>query len=447
MTSEAQKKDGWLLPEVITGYDLLCVNLRIPDNPEHREAFMGALHMLDSWYNWEKTYTPGDTRASQSAFYWRDLLMTYLSIGDCSDVGIDVRQNEETPCILEKTYNSGETWVQWANLALCQTPPRTVRYNPVTDSMEVSTDGGATWTPAPEIDPRIINTFPPASSKCDAAASMVRYIRDFIDMLVNIVNAGTALTAAITLIAGFLALIGAAFAALVLLMIDLFTFVTSTGASAVAAAFTSEVYDQLLCIFFCHVDDDGRLDDTSFSAVKSDINAQIGGIAAAALTTMFALMGFAGLNNAGASGLDTDDCSDCGCNDCSACDTPTTLDIPNNGWNSFPLGIIDHADLQGGDGQLYFNNGSGGGGTTPGDHAYIYLGHPVCVASFRVDANAATGSYTITIGAETSGALDYGSNTPFAPSTPQLTDTIMLTLLGGSAALSFRAGEIDYCEP
>lgn len=80
MTSQAQKNSGYLLPEQLTGHPLLCVDLLIPDVDEYRAAFLGALGTLSDWWNWEKSYQPGDTRASQAALYWRQLFLDHLCI-------------------------------------------------------------------------------------------------------------------------------------------------------------------------------------------------------------------------------------------------------------------------------------------------------------------------------------------------------------------------------
>lgn len=80
MTSQAQKNSGYLLPEQLTDHPLLCVDLLIPDVDEYRAAFLGALGTLSDWWNWEKSYQPGDTRASQAALYWRKLFLDHLCI-------------------------------------------------------------------------------------------------------------------------------------------------------------------------------------------------------------------------------------------------------------------------------------------------------------------------------------------------------------------------------
>lgn len=80
MTSEKQKSAGWILPEQLTDHPLLCVKMLIPDNEEYRAAFLGAIDSLQEWWNWEKSYQEGDTRASQAAAYWRVLILDHLCI-------------------------------------------------------------------------------------------------------------------------------------------------------------------------------------------------------------------------------------------------------------------------------------------------------------------------------------------------------------------------------
>lgn len=88
MTSEAQKKKGFLLPETLTGYQLQCVSLMIPRNEEYRMAFLGHLYELARWWVWEKSYQPGDKRALEASVYWEQLISDTLVFDDCDpDVG------------------------------------------------------------------------------------------------------------------------------------------------------------------------------------------------------------------------------------------------------------------------------------------------------------------------------------------------------------------------
>lgn len=89
MTSKRQKKKGYLLPDPIDGYELICVQLRIPNAPEYKRAFVGAVTELTKWWNWEKSYEKLDKRAARAAKYWRDVLDPQLVetgfFGDCND--------------------------------------------------------------------------------------------------------------------------------------------------------------------------------------------------------------------------------------------------------------------------------------------------------------------------------------------------------------------------
>lgn len=83
MTSTAQKQAGYLLPDKLTPHDLICVEMKIPNERLYRAAFVGALTELGRWWNWQKTYEGGDTRASDAAQYWRTLIDEHLQIGRC----------------------------------------------------------------------------------------------------------------------------------------------------------------------------------------------------------------------------------------------------------------------------------------------------------------------------------------------------------------------------
>lgn len=93
MSSEAQKKAGWILPEPIDPGDRICVQFEIPNDPLYRAATRGAVEELAKWWNWERSYDIGDTRASQAAQLFLDALSeTYqedcvncIDVVDCVD--------------------------------------------------------------------------------------------------------------------------------------------------------------------------------------------------------------------------------------------------------------------------------------------------------------------------------------------------------------------------
>lgn len=83
MPSESQETRGYLLPNPVTGYDLICVRLKIPDHPDYKAAFYGSITELTKWWTWEKT---GDTLGSQAAAYWRQIIHEHLIIQDCDEL-------------------------------------------------------------------------------------------------------------------------------------------------------------------------------------------------------------------------------------------------------------------------------------------------------------------------------------------------------------------------
>lgn len=79
------RREGWLIPDPITGYDLVDVCLKIPDTPLYREAFLGAVYELAKQWNWDHWQIANtETKAAQAATYWRQLLFDHLKTGeDC----------------------------------------------------------------------------------------------------------------------------------------------------------------------------------------------------------------------------------------------------------------------------------------------------------------------------------------------------------------------------
>lgn len=193
--------------------------------------------------------------------------------------------------------------------------------------VEISLDGGLTWTPAPGADPRITSMhYPPlpgedsATKACQAASNLVTYVEDFIDQLADILDAAGN---AVTFIGGAVALwlTGGALAGL---LVPLAGSMVSLGGSALRAAFDSGTWDDLRCAALCSFGEDGALDDTEFTDLLSRIGDDIGGLAGTVLTGIFQLMGATGLNNIASSGSSTGE--DCG--DCDPCS-----DVPDLVWD------------------------------------------------------------------------------------------------------------------
>lgn len=93
---------GMRLPAQITGHDLICVTLKIPDDPLYRAAFLGVLQDLQRWHSWERT---GGRHGAEAAQYWRELLFDYLQIGVQMITNIRIQNG-----VLEVQYCNDPAW-------------------------------------------------------------------------------------------------------------------------------------------------------------------------------------------------------------------------------------------------------------------------------------------------------------------------------------------------
>lgn len=226
--------------------------------------------------------------------------------------------------------------------ALEGSPPNT-RYNPDTDTVETSVDGGATWTPNPGADPRVNPAYllPPNTApdpRCAAADGMVEYVRQVVNAGIDgttIAGVGNLLLAAILIflpVSWFFALIALAAEAII-----------TIGGAALSFSFTEGVYDQLRCIFVEHVDADGRLDAAALTAVQSDVDA-IGDVTVSAVFGLIMQMaGHVGLSNAGAKYANPE--AECACG---WCEVVSFLD-GEHGWapGEYDFGISGEWSVDG----------------------------------------------------------------------------------------------------
>lgn len=266
------------LPANLEGTQSYCIT--IPDGLDNKKVLIDLLVMATYWFNWDRSE---GTLGKQTADAWRD------------------------------TLNLPE-------LQMCCCPePTNRRYNE-DGQLEVSYDGGVTWTLAPQLDDRFSGIVAPpisgadgAEKRCAAAASAEEYVKqNFIEEL----NEGSAYAdiyaAAVAVIAllgvtGIGLLIAAAAAAIFL-----------AGVTAIQAAFTTEVWVDFRCILYCHISEDGSFTPATWEQVKSDILLQFTGAVSAVLYNWVNSVGPVGLTNAARSGFVVSaDCSACECPNCS----------------------------------------------------------------------------------------------------------------------------------
>jgi len=142
----ARSRRAWLTPdidplEVNVGRCLLVPEVLLP-------AVVGAMSALTEVWNWEEFGTMTREDAAQAA----TVMLDAFNGTDC-EAAMLLRQNTENPCLLETSVD-GETWIPFANLALCtdEVGERLIRENPTTGELEFSLDNGETWTDFPPPD-------------------------------------------------------------------------------------------------------------------------------------------------------------------------------------------------------------------------------------------------------------------------------------------------------
>lgn len=219
--------------------------------------------------------------------------------------------------------------------------PANLRYNAECDCVEMTPDGGTTWNRADGSDPRRAAGFrlPPRTGvdrKCDAAANMLKWLKDFIDSVTDALAGGALAFQVANQVLAFYELIFGEVGVLIGLVIEAASILFGIGAGALEAAFTSDQYDLLLCIFLCAADADGQISADGFASIQSQVNLQLNVTAALVANLILGSQGEVGVSNAGAIGVETGDCSDC--DDCGWCyrfdDDHQLGDWENLYWNS-----------------------------------------------------------------------------------------------------------------
>ncbi len=262
-----------------------CLCIQVPNDPTWKRVVAGLLDELNQWYNWQRDE---DRSGRECAQVWRDL---YAQI-------------------------------DWTTMSCCcdSTNPPQYRYTSV-GILQVSIDGGVTYTDAPNADVRNNSPqFPPIEGddsddkKCSAATGAANLVKEQVgdqltdDMgrytLNQLINDWT--HTMIDTSNPFLALVNVVANQIFALVI-----------SALRAALTDDVYHLFACALYCTMADDASFDDAQWAAARARITTDISGIAGVFLEHLAYLLGKVGLTNLVRSAPDaTGDCSDCGCGDC-----------------------------------------------------------------------------------------------------------------------------------
>jgi hypothetical protein len=191
---------------------------------------------------------------------------------------------------------------------------------------QVSYDGGATWTDAPQFDPRNNVTLNPPlegadgdDKKCKGAANIKRHMENQADKFIADGSAWGNVSDLISIAIAILIFVGivGTGGALTPLLLALCGSLMAVGVTAFEAAMTPTVYATFQCIIYCNMQNDASFTDAQVTTIVNEIYGQLDGVAAEYLARTVEAMGASGLTNMArtASG-EAADCSGCGCGGC-----------------------------------------------------------------------------------------------------------------------------------
>lgn len=275
----ANRRPPWKIPAVINPPERRCVQINIPDDPEHIAIFWGVLRSLSDWQRWEREPTKSGTLVAQ---VWSEVVYA----------------------------------IEWEDSCMgCCPQPTNRRYNEAGE-LEVSYDGGETWSPAPDADDRFSGIISPPitvaegqETKCVGATAAEEYVKQ---NMIESLETGATFADINTVGVAIVALLGVT--GIGILIAGLSAAIFTAGVSAVQAAFTAEVWEQFRCIMYCHASEDASFTVDGWQSVKHDILERFTGAVSAVLYNWVNSVGPVGLTNAMRSGFAASgDCSGCEC--------------------------------------------------------------------------------------------------------------------------------------
>ena len=240
----------------------------------------------------------------------------------------ELRQNPDDDCLIEQRHSPSGEWETAFRMDNCCNDEPLVRFTE-TDDMEVSHDGGLTWVPATAAeDPRLRAPISPPipgddgdEKRCNAAQAAVNRLMaaqaEFAVELDSSPGIDAIQLFILTLVGLFLGIVAVGLLIFAPLILGLLIALVGTSPTAFNAAFTSDVWDRLLCNFMCNMSEDGSFTDSQWHAVLNQLAAEETGLAYNWLAAILKTLGANGLTNMARSEptLTGADCSGCGCGD------------------------------------------------------------------------------------------------------------------------------------
>ena len=240
-----------------------CIQLTIPRSDEYLLIFIGWLRQLALWFNWQRDT---DKNGKIAAGLWRQTLDMFLSDinAPCEDdMYFRLREKPTDSRIMQAQWEVDGDWFDVLDNTCCETPQAIYQFT-ATGELQVSYDNGETWQNDPN-DPRTtLATLPPVTgsdARCDTARSTVGLLHQQADDLIATGGAWSSLgglAEALIVLLIAVGIIGTG-GALAPLLLAFAAAIIGIGSTALDAALTSTVYNQLQCMVFCALTEDGEL--------------------------------------------------------------------------------------------------------------------------------------------------------------------------------------------
>lgn len=221
------------------------------------------------------------------------------------------------------------------------TPP-SIRWNEGTDTVEQTPDGGTTWVDTPELDPRHGNGFrrPPLTgedARCNAAARQAAAWEEIYGIFME----STSALQFLAIILNILLLLAGGVGVLISLILLLFDALIFIGKENMEAAFSEEVWDEIVCIIYRHIGEDGQVSETELSEIYDEIATTYPGVIYNTLIEIGHLFGEVLLSNASVERGEIGDCDEC-------CENTAFTKYVTFDTGSYPYTVIEGSVVGGG---------------------------------------------------------------------------------------------------
>lgn len=314
--------DEFPIPEIVEPETRICVQFSIPEGDTYKQIMVNWLSQLTYWYNWQRDTGKNGIKCSNLFKQSLDEMIASFTNG-CTggdEMWLRFRYKPGNDRVTQVQYTNGGEWFDAFNLECCDSPPVTNTQITNDGDLQISYDGGDTWVDDPN-DPRdTLSILPvpsgnsPGEIRCKVAQSVTEAIKTHQEQLSADAAAWEGISGLVAAVLGLLAFIGiiGSGGALAPLILSIAAALLAAGKAAFDAAFTADVYNQLQCIVYCAVQDDGSILQSGWAEIRNRITTSFTGVAQQYLLKTMDLWQYTGLNNAGRLGMTTDnDCSDC----------------------------------------------------------------------------------------------------------------------------------------